>query len=52
MLADPSELVPPRDAADLERAGFDVMTVPGAGHSIFRDDLAGFFRTLDLWLEG
>ena len=52
MLADPSELVPPQDAAELERAGFDVMPVAGAGHSIFRDDLAGFLRTLDLWLEG
>ena len=52
LLADPSELVPPNDAADLQRAGFDVATVPGTGHSIFRDDLGGFLRALDAWLEG
>jgi hypothetical protein len=27
-----------------------VVTVPGAGHSIFRDDLDGFFGALDTWL--
>ena len=52
LLADPSELVPPADAADLQQAGFDVATVPGTGHSIFRDDLEGFLRALDAWLDG
>lgn len=52
MLADPSDLVPPSDAAAMRRAGFDVVTVPGSGHSIFRDDLAGFLSALDAWLEG
>jgi pimeloyl-ACP methyl ester carboxylesterase len=51
MLADPSELVPPADAAALRRAGFDVMAVPRSGHSIFRDDLQGFLAALDAWLE-
>lgn len=50
MLADPSYLVPPDDAERLRRAGFDVVTVPGSGHSIFRDDLPGFLAALDSWL--
>lgn len=50
MLADPSDLVPPPDAAALRRAGFDVVAVRGAGHSIFRDDLGGFLDALDGWL--
>jgi pimeloyl-ACP methyl ester carboxylesterase len=51
MLADPSELVPPGDADLLRRAGFDVVSVPGSGHSIFRDDLDGFLAALDAWLR-
>lgn len=50
MLADPSDLVPPSDAAALTAAGFDVVAVPGAGHSIFRDDFSGFMDALDAWL--
>lgn len=50
MLADPSDLVPTQDAATLRQAGFDVVAVPGSGHSIFRDDLEGFFAALDAWL--
>lgn len=50
MLADPSDLVRPPDAASLEASGFDVRYVAGAGHSIFRDDLAGFVSCLDAWL--
>ncbi len=50
MLADPSDLVPPHDADELRRAGFDVAEVSGTGHSIFRDDLAGFLAALDTWL--
>ena len=52
MLADPSDLVPPEDADELRRAGFDVAAVPGSGHSIFRDDLDGFMAALDAWLGG
>ena len=51
MLADPSDLVPQDDAARLAAAGFDVVTVPNTGHSIFRDDLDGFMSALDAWLE-
>ena len=50
MLADPSDLVPPHDADELRRAGFDVVAVPGTGHSIFRDDLDAFLAALDAWL--
>jgi len=50
MLADASDLVPPPDADELRRAGFDVAVVPGSGHSIFRDDLAGFLAALDTWM--
>jgi len=50
MLADPSDLVPPRDAIALRYAGFDVVSVPGSGHSIFRDDLSGFLAALAAWL--
>ena len=51
MLADPSDLVPPPDAEALRRAGFDVASVAGSGHSIFRDDLEGFLAALDDWLR-
>ena len=51
MLADPSDLVPAKDADALQRAGFEVVTVPGSGHSIFRDDLGGFMAALEAWLE-
>ena len=52
MLADPSELVPPDRARRLRELGFTVDTIPGAGHSIHRDDLAGFLRSLDSFLAG
>src|SRR5690242_478162 len=51
MLADPSDLIPPADAERLRQAGFDVVTVSGAGHSIFRDDFDGFMHALDAWLD-
>jgi pimeloyl-ACP methyl ester carboxylesterase len=50
LLADPSDLVPPEQAERLRRAGFEVRVVPGAGHSIHRDDYAGFVASLDGWL--
>jgi pimeloyl-ACP methyl ester carboxylesterase len=49
-LADPSDLVPPDEAERLRRAGFEVRVVAGAGHSIHRDDYAGFLAGLDGWL--
>jgi pimeloyl-ACP methyl ester carboxylesterase len=50
LLADPSELVPPDVAERQRRAGFEVRVVPGAGHSIHRDDYDGFLVSLDGWL--
>lgn len=50
LLADPSELVPPAHAERLRAAGFEVRVVPGAGHSIHRDDYEGFVAGLDGWL--
>ena len=49
-LADPSELVTPDRAERLRRAGFEVRVVPGAGHSIHRDDYEGFLAGLEGWL--
>ncbi|WNI18032.1 alpha/beta fold hydrolase [Actinacidiphila sp. ITFR-21] len=49
LLADPSERIPP-GAQDLLRArGFALRTVPGAGHSIHRDDFPGFMSALSDW---
>jgi len=50
LLADPSELVPPERAERLRAAGFEVRVVPGAGHSIHRDDHEGFMASLDGWI--
>lgn len=49
-LADPSDLVPPEKAERLRETGFEVRVVPGAGHSIHRDDYDGFVAGLDAWL--
>jgi pimeloyl-ACP methyl ester carboxylesterase len=51
MIADPSGVVRPDHVAELRAGGFDVQVVPGAGHSIFRDDFAGFMNCLNGWLE-
>ena len=50
VLADPSALVPPELAEELKRRGFDVHAVPGAGHSVHRDDLEGFLGSLAGWV--
>jgi pimeloyl-ACP methyl ester carboxylesterase len=50
LLADPSTLVPPDRAQRLRELGWEVRTVPGAGHSIHRDDFDGFFTALEGWL--
>ncbi|WP_380285069.1 alpha/beta fold hydrolase [Kitasatospora purpeofusca] len=49
-LADNSWLIGPEDAATLRGLGYEVRTVPGAGHTIHRDDLPGFLASLDGWL--
>ncbi|MEU3463973.1 alpha/beta fold hydrolase [Streptomyces sp. NPDC006733] len=51
MLADPSERIPPAEAATLRRGGWFLRTVRGAGHTIHRDDPAGFLRGLRGWLR-
>ncbi|WP_405977455.1 alpha/beta fold hydrolase [Streptomyces sp. NBC_00158] len=49
-LADPSSVVPPEHSALLEARGFEVRTVPGAGHTIHRDDFEGFMASLEGWV--
>ncbi len=50
LLADRSALVSPRMAERLAAAGFEVRVVAGAGHTIHRDDHAGFMRALEGWV--
>ncbi|MGW2705889.1 alpha/beta fold hydrolase [Streptomyces sp. NPDC001340] len=50
MLADPSRLVSPEAARELARRGFEIRTVPGAGHTLHRDDFEGFMSALDGWM--
>ncbi|KAA0940179.1 alpha/beta fold hydrolase [Streptomyces apricus] len=50
LLAGPSERIPPAQAATLRRRGWRVRTVDGAGHTVHRDDPAGFLRGLRGWL--
>ncbi|MBE4772388.1 alpha/beta fold hydrolase [Streptomyces caniscabiei] len=49
-LADPSSLVGPEDTDRLRAGGFTVRSVPGAGHTIHRDDFDGFMKSLDGWI--
>ncbi|NUR83756.1 MAG: alpha/beta hydrolase [Nonomuraea sp.] len=49
-LADPSLTVSPETAAELERRGFEIRVVAGAGHCVHRDDLAGFMASLEGWI--
>ncbi|HEY0247784.1 MAG TPA: alpha/beta hydrolase [Gryllotalpicola sp.] len=49
MLADASRLVDETRAARLAEAGFAVRVVPGAGHTVNRDDYAGFLSALEGW---
>ncbi|GAA3010089.1 alpha/beta fold hydrolase [Kitasatospora albolonga] len=49
-LADPSFLVNEQQAEELRGRGFEVRTVAGAGHTIHRDDFAGFLGSLEGWI--
>lgn len=49
MLADRSQLISVEDAETLRGRGFPSRIVPGAGHTIQRDDFAGFMAALDGW---
>ncbi|MFI6108671.1 alpha/beta fold hydrolase [Streptomyces sp. NPDC051310] len=50
VLAGPSERIPPAEATTLSRRGWRVRTVDGAGHTVHRDDPAGFLRAPRGWL--
>ena len=50
MLADQSQLINAQDAETLRQRGFELRTVPGAGHSIHRDDFEGFMTALEGWI--
>ena len=49
MLADRSKMVSTSLADRLRRVGFEIRTVVGAGHTVHRDDFAGFQRALSGW---
>ncbi|MFJ7272608.1 alpha/beta fold hydrolase [Streptomyces sp. NPDC099050] len=49
-LADPSLVIRDKTAQELRDNGFEVRSVKGAGHCIHRDDLPGFFSSLDGWI--
>ncbi|RSS26038.1 alpha/beta fold hydrolase [Streptomyces sp. WAC05458] len=50
LLAGPSERISPAHATVLSRRGWHVRTVDGAGHTVHRDDPAGFLGALRGWL--
>lgn len=50
LLAEKSLLITERVAAQLRRKGMTVATVPGTGHTVFRDDHAGFMDAVCDWL--
>ncbi|MGW7443499.1 alpha/beta fold hydrolase [Kitasatospora sp. NPDC054795] len=50
VLAEDSFLVSDADAELLRARGFEVRTVPGAGHTVHRDDHAGFMAALEGWI--
>ncbi|GAA0899635.1 alpha/beta fold hydrolase [Pseudonocardia zijingensis] len=50
LAADPSQYITPDHARELRARGLTVETVPGSGHSWFREDPDGFLRRLDEWI--
>ena len=50
MLADRSRLVSPVVADRMRALGFEVRVVPGAGHTVHRDDFDGFVQGLAGWV--
>ncbi|MFT4284516.1 MAG: alpha/beta hydrolase [Protaetiibacter sp.] len=50
VLAEKSLLITDAAAARLRRLGMTVETVAGSGHTVFRDDHAGFMRLVAGWL--
>jgi pimeloyl-ACP methyl ester carboxylesterase len=51
VLAERSLLITDRVAAQMRRQGMTVATVPGTGHTVFRDDHAGFMHAVMEWLR-
>ena len=51
VLAEKSWLVTAPLASTLNRLGMTVETVPGTGHTVFRDEHARFVRVIDRWLD-
>ncbi|MEU2395917.1 alpha/beta hydrolase [Streptomyces sp. NPDC007369] len=49
-LSDPSPFLSGDQAAALAERGFRTRTVAGAGHTIHRDDFAGFMASLEGWI--
>ncbi|MFK0252868.1 alpha/beta fold hydrolase [Streptomyces sp. NPDC090445] len=49
-LADPSLFLSAEQVAELEKRGFETRTVAGAGHTVHRDDFAGFMASLEGWV--
>ena len=52
VLAEKSLLITERVAAQMRGRGMTVETVKGTGHTVFRDDHAGFMDTVVGWLHG
>jgi pimeloyl-ACP methyl ester carboxylesterase len=50
LLADDSAVIRPQDAETLRERGFTLRTVPGAGHTVHRDDFEGFMTALEGWI--
>ena len=51
VLAEKSLLVTDVVAARLRRQGMTVETIPGTGHTVFRDEHAGFMSAIGRWLS-
>ena len=51
ILAEKSLLISPAVAEGLRRSGMTVATIAGSGHTVFRDDHAGFMTLVRGWLS-
>ena len=50
VIAGNGSLVQAQDAETLRERGFTLRTVPGAGHTVHRDDFEGFMTALEGWI--
>lgn len=51
LAADPSQYITAEHAARLVERGLEVETIPGSGHSWFREDGPAFLARIDKWLK-